>query len=447
MSNLPIPQNEFTVSEISLALKSLLEKNFAKVRVKGEISGLKIADSGHSYFSLKDDGAVLNAICWRHAAAKMQIKLEEGMEVICTGSISSYPGRSFYQINVEKIEISGVGALLKLLEQRKEKLAAEGLFAPERKQLIPFLPKTIAVITSPTGAVIKDIIHRIEERFPVHIMVWGVLVQGTEAAQQIADAINGLQNLPDNIPQPDVIIVARGGGSIEDLWPFNEEIVIRAAAASMIPIISAVGHETDTTLIDFVADKRAPTPTAAAEMAVPVRKDLATTLGHYYNRQLSALRNLYRTQTNTLSQLNLRMMVAERLVNQHQQQLDGNWHRLKTSMESFLSRRSDNFIKTSAALSANRLQYQHSLSQNQLLTLNQRIQQYIERRIADESNSLELAEGLLQSYSPQGVMKRGFAMVKHNDKFISSVADLSPGLKIKITLHDGSVDADVTYRS
>ena len=267
MLNLQPPQKWLTVSEVSFALKSLLERNFAGIKVKGEISGLKIADSGHCYFSLKDQTALLNAICWRQVASKLQIKLEDGMEVICEGTISSYPGRSFYQINITGVEIAGVGALLKLFEQRKAKLAAEGLFAVERKKPIPMLPSTIAVVTSPTGAVIQDIIHRVSERFPVHIMIFGVLVQGPESANQVAEAINTLQNLPQQYPKPDVIIVARGGGSIEDLWSFNEEIVARAVADCTIPIISAIGHETDVTLIDFVADKRAPTPTAAAEMA------------------------------------------------------------------------------------------------------------------------------------------------------------------------------------
>src|SRR5947209_2233586 len=268
---------EYTVSELSSALKRTVEDAYGHVRVRGEISGFRGAhSSGHCYFTLKDESARIEAVIWRTTHARMRFKPQEGLEVIATGKLTTYPGSSKYQIVIEAIEPAGIGALMALMEERKKKLAAEGLFAEARKQLLPWLPGVIGVVTSPTGAVIRDILHRLADRFPRHVLLWPVKVQGEGSAEQIAAAIRGFNSLPEGgrIPRPDVLIVARGGGSLEDLWSFNEEIVVRAAADSMIPLISAVGHETDITLIDFAADKRAPTPTAAAEMAVPVRSEL-----------------------------------------------------------------------------------------------------------------------------------------------------------------------------
>src|ERR1700704_2928329 len=268
---------EWTVSELSSALRRTVEDAYGHVRVRGEISGFRGPhSSGHCYFALKDENAKIEAVIWKFAHARMRFKPQEGLEVIATGKLTASPGSSKYQIVIEAIEPAGVGALMALMEERKKKLAAEGLFDEARKQLLPWLPEVIGVVTSPTGAVIRDILHRLEDRFPRHVLVWPVRVQGEGSAEQIAAAIRGFNALPEGgkIPRPDLLIVARGGGSLEDLWSFNEEIVVRAAAESMIPLIAAVGHETDITLIDFVADKRAPTPTAAAEMAVPVRSDL-----------------------------------------------------------------------------------------------------------------------------------------------------------------------------
>ena len=276
VSNLP----EFTVSEISQAVKRTIEGAFGRVRVRGEVSGFKRAASGHLYMSLKDEAAVLDAVCWRGTASRLAFPPEDGLEMVFTGQLTTYPGRSKYQLVIEEVEPAGEGALMALLEKRRKALAAEGLFDDARKQELPFLPELIGVVTSPTGAVIRDILHRLADRFPRHVLIWPVAVQGTEAAAQIAAAITGFNRLAPGgpVPRPDLLIVARGGGSLEDLWAFNEEIVVRAAAASEIPLISAVGHETDTTLIDFAADTRAPTPTAAAEMAVPVRAELAMTV-------------------------------------------------------------------------------------------------------------------------------------------------------------------------
>src|SRR5262249_40683942 len=259
------------------ALKRTVEDAYGRVRVRGEISGFRGPhSSGHCYFALKDENAKIDAVIWKFNHARMRFKPQEGLEVIATGKLTTFPGKSSYQIVIDALEPAGVGALMALLEERKKKLAAEGLFAEQRKQLLPWLPEVIGVVTSPTGAVIRDILHRLQDRFPRRVLVWPVKVQGEGSAEQVAAAIRGFNALPEGgrIPRPDLLIVARGGGSLEDLWSFNEEIVVRAAADSMIPLISAVGHETDVTLIDFAADKRAPTPTAAAEMAVPVRSEL-----------------------------------------------------------------------------------------------------------------------------------------------------------------------------
>jgi exodeoxyribonuclease VII large subunit len=267
---------EYTVTELAFSLKRTVEEAYGLLRVRGELSGFKRAASGHLYFTLKDEKACIDAVAWRGSVPKLAFEPADGLEVICTGRLTTYPGRSKYQLVVERIEPAGMGALMALLEERRKALAAEGLFDAARKRPLPFLPEVVGVVTSPTGAVIRDILHRLADRFPRLVLVWPVLVQGEGAAAQIAAAIRGFSALPAGgaVPRPDVVIVARGGGSIEDLWAFNEEAVVRAAAECGIPLISAVGHETDTTLIDHVADRRAPTPTAAAEMAVPVRREL-----------------------------------------------------------------------------------------------------------------------------------------------------------------------------
>ena len=279
----PAPQGnapEFTVSELSGAVKRVIEGEFGLVRVRGEIGRVSRPASGHLYFDLKDDRAVLAAICWKGQAGRLTVKPEEGLEVVATGRLTTFPGQSKYQMIVEDMAPAGAGALMAMLEKRRQALAAEGLFDEGRKKPIPWLPEVIGVVTSPSGAVIRDILHRLRDRFPRHVLIWPVAVQGEKCAPEVAAAIRGFNAIPPGgpIPRPDLLIVARGGGSLEDLWGFNEEIVVRAAAESRIPLISAVGHETDTTLIDYAADRRAPTPTAAAEMAVPVRLELQATV-------------------------------------------------------------------------------------------------------------------------------------------------------------------------
>src|ERR1700686_526191 len=282
---------EWSVSELSAALRKTGEDAYGYVRVRGEVSGFKgPSPSGHVYFRLKDDKAVLEGVIWKGSYGRMRVKPEEGLDVIVSGKLTTFAGSSKYQIVIDTLEPAGIGALMKLLEERKKKLAGEGLFDEARKQLLPWLPEVIGVVTSPTGAVIRDILHRLQDRFPRRVLVWPVRGQGDGSAEQIAAAIRGFNALPEGgrIPRPDLLIVARGGGSLEDLWSFNEEIVVRAAADSMIPLISAVGHETDITLIDFAADKRAPTPTAAAELAVPVRAELLAQIAALAARQIGS---------------------------------------------------------------------------------------------------------------------------------------------------------------
>src|SRR5882757_4191864 len=349
-SNLP----EFSVTELSAALKRAVEDQFAMVRVRGEISGLKFHSSGHVYFDLKDDKAVLNAVIWRGTVARLRIRPEAGMEVILIGKLSTFAGSSRYQIIVEQVELAGLGALMAMLEERKKRLAAEGLFDASRKKKLPFLPEIIGVVTSPTGAVIRDIMHRLEARFPRRVLLWPVAVQGDKAAAEITAAITGFNafggRLHRNLPRPDLIIVARGGGSVEDLMAFNDEAVVRAAAASTIPLISAVGHETDTTLIDFAADMRAPTPTAAAEMAVPVRAELLTQTLEFERRMLNCFTKGLKDRQRHLAQLVRVLPRAESLFATPRQRLDTASERLGQSLNRNLQLHRTQFTKVAAQL-------------------------------------------------------------------------------------------------
>ena len=328
---------EFTVSELSSALKRTVEDAYGHVRVRGEISGFRGPhSSGHCYFALKDESAKIEAVIWKGVHGRMRFKPQEGLEVIATGKLTTYPGSSKYQIVIEAIEPAGIGALMALMEERKRKLAAEGLFDEARKQLLPWLPEVIGVVTSPTGAVIRDILHRLQDRFPRRVLVWPVKVQGEGSAEQVAAAIRGFNALPEGgkIPRPDLLIVARGGGSLEDLWSFNEEIVVRAAAESMIPLISAVGHETDITLIDFAADKRAPTPTAAAEMAVPVRAELFVEVSALARRTMLCWQRAQESRRNELRAAARALPAAGELLAIPRQRLDGAAQRPAPRIES-----------------------------------------------------------------------------------------------------------------
>ena len=317
-------QPEYTVSELSGAVKRVIEGEFGLVRVRGEVGRVSRPASGHLYFDLKDDRSVIAAISWKGQVAKMQTRPEEGMEVVATGRMTTFPGQSKYQLIVDDVAPAGAGALMAMLEKRKAALGAEGLFDPARKKPIPYLPAVIGVVTSPSGAVIRDILHRLRDRFPRHVLIWPVAVQGQSCATEVSAAIRGFNALEPGgpIPRPDLIIVARGGGSLEDLWGFNEEIVVRAAASSRIPLISAVGHETDTTLIDYASDLRAPTPTAAAELAVPVRLDLLATLDALSARLSRAMAQGAANRSQRLRDLSRALPRLDSLTATHAQKLD-----------------------------------------------------------------------------------------------------------------------------
>lgn len=442
LPNLP----EFSVSEISQLLKRTLEERFDRVRVRGEISGFKRHSSGHLYLSLKDAEAVLDAVVWRGMAARLGLKPEDGMEVICTGRITTYPGRSKYQLVIESMELAGAGALLKLLEERKRKLAAEGLFDITRKKPLPYLPEVIGVVTSPTGAVIRDILHRLSERFPRRVILWPVAVQGAGAAEQVAAAIAGFNALGGGgpIPRPDLIIVARGGGSLEDLWAFNEEIVVRAAAASVIPLISAVGHETDTTLIDFASDKRAPTPTAAAEMAVPVRAELTAQVMEEGQRLLRAWSRMIEERRTRLEGLARGLPDPVRLLEQATQRLDDWSERFVNAGLGFLERRVERLARVGDPRKA----------LGQLVTLKER--GFIAGRLAERMRPAALrlvdrlaerVDGLgkrLENLSYKRVLARGYALVRDKaGEAVTLAAATSPNMPVTIEFQDGSVGAVV----
>ncbi len=438
--NLP----EFSVSEIAGLLKRTVEDAFPFVRVRGEISGLKNASSGHVYFDLKDDKAVLNAIIWKQTARLMKLRPEQGLDVICTGRITTYPGSSRYQLIVEQIELAGVGALMAMLEERKKKLAAEGLFDAARKRPLPFLPDVIGVITSPTGAVIRDIMHRLNDRFPRRVLLWPVAVQGEKAAGEVAAAIAGFNAFAAGgaMPRPDVLIVARGGGSIEDLMAFNEEIVVRAVAASAIPLISAVGHETDTTLIDFASDRRAPTPTAAAEMAVPVRTELLGQTLDLERRTLRCFSKGMEDRRRHLSQLARVLPRADQLFAQPRQRFDHVAERLGHALRQNLQVHSRSFIEVSALLRPGPIAARLRLSVERTAASGRQLNQCANARVAEFRRHLESLSRVLEGVSYRGALERGFALVRSEDGIIRRrAAAVKSGEALSLTFSDGSVEA------
>ena len=444
---------EFSVSELAQSLKRTIEETFGHVRVRGELGRVTIAKSGHCYLDIKDDKAVINSIIWKGTMNRLAMRPEEGMEVIVEGRLSTYPGRSNYQLIIEKLELAGEGALMALFEKRKKMFAAEGLFAAERKRDLPFMPKVIGVVTSPTGAVIRDILHRIEDRFPAHVILWPVLVQGDKAAEQIASAITGF-NHADGFPRPDVLIVGRGGGSLEDLWCFNEEVVVRAAAGSDIPIISAVGHETDWTLVDYVVDYRAPTPTGAAEVAVPVRQEWLTTIEDYGVRLTRGLTRSVNEKTTKLSASRLprlenvlavprqRLDVAGAKLGTPQRLLENTRQRL-VSLKLPNPGRIFDPAKRRLELASTRLrpaeiQKQISVTQDRLKMFGGRSDRVVANRLEKLSDRLGRASGLLEAYSYQGVLKRGYALVTdEKGKVIRSKNTPSSGDAVTLTFADG----------
>jgi exodeoxyribonuclease VII large subunit len=445
MSEAPLPNlPEFSVSEIAGLLKRTVEDAFPSVRVRGEISGLKFASSGHIYFDLKDDKAVLNAIIWKQTARTLRLKPEAGLEVVCTGRITTYPGSSRYQIVVEQIELAGLGALMAMLEERKKKLAAEGLFAAERKKPLPFLPEVIGVITSPTGAVIRDIMHRLNERFPRRVLLWPVAVQGEKAAAEIAAAIAGFNALTPGgkIPRPDLLIVARGGGSIEDLMAFNEEIVVRAAAASAIPLISAVGHETDTTLIDFASDRRAPTPTAAAEIAVPVRTELLAQTLDFERRQLRCFTRGMSDRRKLLQSLARALPRADQLFAQPRQRFDVASERLGHALRRNLQEHRRAFTEATTLLRPKPLRDRMRAETERTKLLNHRLERCHRARLETAHKKLESLSRVLESISYRAVLERGYALVRAADGTIRRrAASIASGERLSLVFADGAQQA------
>ena len=417
-------KKEWTVSEVSFAIKQLVENAFDHVRVKGEIFDAKRADSGHWYLSLKDENSVLAAVCWRGVANALNVKIADGIEVIATGKITTFNGRSSYQLVIEQLELAGEGALLKLLEERKKKFLEEGLFDAAHKKKIPYLPRVIGVVTSPTGAVIRDIIHRIRDRFPVQIVVWPTPVQGEGAADKIAAAIQGFNAIPANSDlRPDVLIVARGGGSLEDLWPFNEEVVVRAVYNSEIPLISAVGHETDTMLIDYAADLRAPTPTGAAEFAVPVKSEIYQNLLTSDIRLKNTIIRYFNELNQYIEVLGNKIPSLEQIVAESQQKLDERGERLKLAFANLLK------------------------DKDNLLKLTNLKPFYITNLLAAKNESIKNLGLRLESVSIDSVLKRGFAWVS-DDQFqtIYTTNKAKSSHRLHIRFADGIVKAQVTER-
>ncbi len=428
---------EFSVAEISNKIKWLLENNFSNIRIKGEISGLKIAFSGHGYFSLKDSSAVISATCWRHVLSKLNFKLTEGLEVSVIGKITAYSGQSKYQISVESMQPSGIGAFMQILSERKKQFQAEGLFDQSIKKKLPFLPKKIGIITSPTGAVIKDIIHRISDRFPLHLYLWPVTVQGESSAAEITDAINGFNNLSDDL-KPDLLIVARGGGSIEDLWSFNEEIVVRAAFASKIPIISAVGHETDYSLLDLVADLRAPTPTAAAEFAVPVISNLKYTINSLYNNIAKRVAINISHKKQILENYTRTLQYPINYLNNNYQKLDDFSFRLIGALPNLLKQKTLalNYLPQSRLIPNKLLNYKNL----QLTNLINNLANKKNQLLLPFEQKISLAGSVLSSLDYNNVLKRGFAMIKGDENFyLSSKIEVETAKSITIELKDGKV--------
>ena len=429
---------EQSVSELSQALKRTLEDRFGHVRVRGEISGFRGAhSSGHVYFALKDESAKIDAIIWRGAFTKLRSKMQEGLEVIATGKISSYPNKSSYQIIIENIEPAGAGALMALLEERRKRLAAEGLFDADRKKPLPYLPQMIGVITSPTGAVIRDILHRLNDRFPRHVIVWPVRVQGETAAAEVAAAINGFNDMEQ---KPDLLIVARGGGSLEDLMPFNEEIVVRAVAVGKIPLISAIGHETDTSLIDHAADWRAPTPTAAAEKAVPVRADLLAELASMNARQKRGL-------SRVLSEVKLRLQAATRALPKPdeilalaRQRLDGAGSKLPRALKANLQTHTIALARQTGRLNVQPLQQRVSEGRRRLGETQQRKTRALRQFFAKTRDGLASETKLLAALSYKSVLSRGFAVLRNQAGTpLRGVSNIKAEAALQIEMADGQL--------
>ncbi|MFI4973146.1 MAG: exodeoxyribonuclease VII large subunit [Caulobacterales bacterium] len=436
----------YSVSELAFALKRTIEEAYGFVRLRGELSKVTFHGNGHVYLDIKDERASISGVIWKTQVRGLGVRPETGLEVIVTGKVTTYPGRSQYQIIIETMEPAGVGALLAQLERLKAKLAGEGLFAPERKRPLPAMPRVIGVITSPTGAVIRDILHRIRDRWPCRVIVWPVVVQGDQAAAQVRAAIEGFGALaPDGpVPRPDLLIVARGGGSVEDLWPFNDEALARAAAASPIPLISAVGHETDTTLIDFVSDRRAPTPTAAAELATPVFAELAAALADYERRLIGFAARAVEHRRSRLQAAARGLPRPQELLAIANQRLDIAAGRLTAGLQRNVAVHAKALAGPATALKVGLLERPMSLKAARLTEFAARLHPILSRRLAREGERLLAVEKLLTSLDPKGPLKRGYAFVRGaNGAIVRSARAMASGEAIQLEFHDGERGAVV----
>lgn len=475
---------EYTVGELSGAIKRVIENEFGHVRLRAEVGRVSLPRSGHVYLDLKDDSAVMAGIIWKGVAARLGTMPEEGMEVIATGRITTFPGQSKYQIIIEDIKPAGMGALMAVLEKRKAALAAEGLFDPARKRPLPYLPEIIGVVTSPSGAVIRDILHRLRDRFPRKVLIWPVAVQGSKCAPEVANAIAGFNRLTPGgaLPRPDLIIVARGGGSVEDLWGFNEEAVVRAAAASAIPLISAVGHETDTTLIDYASDKRAPTPTAAAELAVPVRMELLSYLDQQHARLSRALTQGLVQRGQRLRDMSRALPRPDSLLDTPRQRLDRAGDRLArastltenarnrlekaavrldpalmagvqrrkvqladlsgglrpAALRSRITREKRHLAERSARL-APALQRERTLQATRYARAARTLADVASRQIATWQNRITAAERLRLTLGYEATLERGFAVVRSGTTLITSTREAAKHDTFEIQFADGKI--------
>jgi exodeoxyribonuclease VII large subunit len=467
---LPGNTPEYSVSEISGAVKRTIEGNFARVRVRGEIGRLSLPRSGHVYLDLKDDRSVLASVIWKGVAGRLAHAPEEGMEVVATGRLTTFPGQSKYQLVIEDLVPAGAGALMAMLERRRAALAAEGLFDEARKAPLPFLPDVIGVVTSPSGAVIRDILHRLRDRFPRHVLIWPVAVQGAACAPEVARAIRGFNALPEGgpIPRPDVLIVARGGGSLEDLWGFNEEAVVRAAAESAIPLISAVGHETDTTLIDHASDRRAPTPTAAAEIAVPVRMDLLNWVRQQDGYMTRAARQGVATRRQRLGDLSRGLPRPEALLDMPRQRLDRAVlqmgpalrhaaqerrrqleqlsSRLEPALERAVAARRLELGRVSAALRPSALRRRGMADRDRLAELDRRTGRAVTDALARRRERLASLERLHSTLGYEATLRRGYAVVHAGEHVVTRVAEARDASRLEIEFADGKLEVAPTER-
>ncbi len=438
---------EYSVSELSSALQRTVESTYGYVRVRGELGRVSRPGSGHVYLDLKDEKAVLSGVIWKGVVQNFRIQPEQGLEVVVTGKLTTFAGQSKYQIVIDTMEPAGVGALMALLEERRKKLAAEGLFDDTSKKPIPYLPRVIGVVTSPSGAVIRDILHRLRDRFPSHVLVWPARVQGEQCASEVAGGISGFNALEPGgtVPRPDLIIVARGGGSLEDLWGFNEEIVVRAVAASDIPLISAVGHETDWTLIDYAADERAPTPTAAAERAVPVRADLMATLDDLARRLNRGLwRILEEGKTKLRSAARGLPNLADVLA-LPRQRFDMAAGRLGMALKASAQSAGAELARIGGRLTPQPLRQQVLRFRDEAGKLADRAKGAVQRLVEAKTSALTAEAKLLATLGYQSVLERGFALVLGPDgKPVRAAADTTAGQGLDIEFHDGRVGVTVT---